>query len=200
MVPLDAILQASDLVAVLGREISVRLLDISASGCLLESGPGFTTGSRPTAHPAPKARAGFRPRPAVIISMCRSPARGRIAHHLPQAETPRRRNLAFGRVADDGRAGLDLRQERGIDRRSGQRRRETADICLLNDPKYSGRVTVPVLWDKMQRDHLKNKSSEIIRMLNTASRRVHIRPHRLLSAGVARRDRPHQRSRLSQHQ
>jgi hypothetical protein len=37
MVPLDAILQAPDLVAVLGREVSVRLLDISASGCLLES-------------------------------------------------------------------------------------------------------------------------------------------------------------------
>jgi hypothetical protein len=34
---LDAILRADDLVAVLGREIAVRLLDISASGCLLES-------------------------------------------------------------------------------------------------------------------------------------------------------------------
>ena len=34
---LDAILRASDLVAVLGREISVRLRDISGAGCLLES-------------------------------------------------------------------------------------------------------------------------------------------------------------------
>jgi hypothetical protein len=34
---LDAILGASDLVAVLGREISVRLRDISSAGCLLES-------------------------------------------------------------------------------------------------------------------------------------------------------------------
>lgn len=33
---LDAILRADDLVAVLGREVAVRLLDISASGCLLE--------------------------------------------------------------------------------------------------------------------------------------------------------------------
>ena len=45
---LDAILQANDLVAVLGREISVRLLDISVSGCLLESSSRIdkgTTGS-----------------------------------------------------------------------------------------------------------------------------------------------------------
>lgn len=33
---LDAILRADDLVAVLGREVPVRLLEISASGCLLE--------------------------------------------------------------------------------------------------------------------------------------------------------------------
>lgn len=34
---LDAILKANDLVAVLGREVMVRLVDISGSGCLLES-------------------------------------------------------------------------------------------------------------------------------------------------------------------
>jgi PilZ domain-containing protein len=34
---LDAILGAPDLVAVLGREVTVRLLDISSAGCLLES-------------------------------------------------------------------------------------------------------------------------------------------------------------------
>lgn len=33
---LDAILRADDLVAVLGREVAVRLLEISAAGCLLE--------------------------------------------------------------------------------------------------------------------------------------------------------------------
>jgi len=34
---LDAILRANDVVAVLGREVQVRLVDISNSGCLLES-------------------------------------------------------------------------------------------------------------------------------------------------------------------
>lgn len=34
---LDAVLKAADLVAVLGREIPVRVIDISSAGCLLES-------------------------------------------------------------------------------------------------------------------------------------------------------------------
>lgn len=36
------------------------------------------------------------------------------------------------------------------------------------DPNYSGRVTVPVLWDKQQSTIVSNESSEIIRMLNSA--------------------------------
>jgi putative glutathione S-transferase len=36
------------------------------------------------------------------------------------------------------------------------------------DPEYSGRVTVPVLWDKERNTIVSNESSEIIRMFNTA--------------------------------
>ena len=36
------------------------------------------------------------------------------------------------------------------------------------DPGYSGRVTVPVLWDKKENTIVSNESSEIIRMLNSA--------------------------------
>ena len=36
------------------------------------------------------------------------------------------------------------------------------------DPKYSGRVTVPVLWDKKRGTIVNNESSEIIRMFNSA--------------------------------
>jgi glutathionyl-hydroquinone reductase len=43
-----------------------------------------------------------------------------------------------------------------------------AEIYLIADPHYSGRVSVPVLWDKKQRTVVNNESSEIIRMLNTA--------------------------------
>lgn len=36
------------------------------------------------------------------------------------------------------------------------------------DPNYSGRVTIPVLWDKQQNKMVSNESAEIIRMFNTA--------------------------------
>ncbi|MCC6532571.1 MAG: glutathione S-transferase family protein [Burkholderiales bacterium] len=42
------------------------------------------------------------------------------------------------------------------------------EIYSKADPAYSGRVTVPVLWDKQRRTIVNNESSEIIRMLNSA--------------------------------
>jgi len=41
-------------------------------------------------------------------------------------------------------------------------------IYLKADPKYSGRVTVPILWDKQTETIVSNESSEIIRMFNSA--------------------------------
>ena len=46
-------------------------------------------------------------------------------------------------------------------------------IYLLADPRYTGRVSVPVLWDKERRTIVSNESPEIIRMLN-ADRRAHV--------------------------
>jgi len=42
------------------------------------------------------------------------------------------------------------------------------DVYLMADAKYTGRVSVPVLWDKTRRTIVNNESSEIIRMLNSA--------------------------------
>lgn len=41
-------------------------------------------------------------------------------------------------------------------------------VYTVADPHYSGRVTVPVLWDKQRRTVVNNESAEIIRMLNAA--------------------------------
>ena len=43
-----------------------------------------------------------------------------------------------------------------------------AEIYLLADPHYTGRVSVPVFWDKQRRTIVNNESAEIIRMLNSA--------------------------------
>ena len=47
-------------------------------------------------------------------------------------------------------------------------KRTLAEIYLLTNPNYSGRVTVPVLWDKERHLIVNNESAEIIRMFNSA--------------------------------
>lgn len=42
------------------------------------------------------------------------------------------------------------------------------EVYLRADPCYSGRVTVPVLWDLQRDTMVSNESAEIIRMLNSA--------------------------------
>ena len=42
------------------------------------------------------------------------------------------------------------------------------EIYTLANPDYTGRVTVPVLWDRQTNTIVSNESSEIIRMLNSA--------------------------------
>lgn len=46
------------------------------------------------------------------------------------------------------------------------------EIYLKADANYSGRVTVPTLWDKSQQTIVSNESSEIIRMFNSAFDRL----------------------------
>lgn len=41
-------------------------------------------------------------------------------------------------------------------------------VYTAADPAYSGKVTVPTLWDRERRTIVNNESSEIIRMLNSA--------------------------------
>jgi glutathionyl-hydroquinone reductase len=43
-----------------------------------------------------------------------------------------------------------------------------SEIYVAAEPRYSGRVTVPVLWDMQRRTIVNNESAEIIRMLNSA--------------------------------
>jgi putative glutathione S-transferase len=42
------------------------------------------------------------------------------------------------------------------------------EVYVRSDPAYTGRVTVPVLWDKQRDTIVSNESAEIIRMLNSA--------------------------------
>jgi putative glutathione S-transferase len=67
-----------------------------------------------------------------------------------------------------GRTGWEFGTAQGGTRDTANGRATLAEIYLLADPHYTGRVSVPVLWDKKQRTIVSNESSEIIRMLNSA--------------------------------
>ncbi len=49
-------------------------------------------------------------------------------------------------------------------------------VYTAADPTYSGRVTVPVLWDKQTGTIVSNESSEIIRMFNSAFDEIGAKP------------------------
>lgn len=60
-------------------------------------------------------------------------------------------------LAEDGATGDTLYGKRFLH-----------EIYTTADPKFTGRVTVPVLWDRKEETIVSNESSEIMRMLNAA--------------------------------
>ena len=71
-----------------------------------------------------------------------------------------------------------------------------AEIYLIADPHYTGRVSVPVLWDKKRHTIVNNEFVRNHPHVEFGVQCVHQHPHRLLSRCIARRDRSHQRGRL----
>jgi len=71
-------------------------------------------------------------------------------------------------VALLGKHGWEFGSEPGATPDSVNGKSTLAEIYLLAEPHYSGRVSVPVLWDKKQKTIVNNESAEIIRMLNSA--------------------------------
>src|SRR4051794_9420061 len=67
-----------------------------------------------------------------------------------------------------GSRGWTFDESEGSTGDAVNRARTLAEIYLLADRRYSGRVTVPVLWDKQRRTIVNNESAEIIRMFNSA--------------------------------
>jgi glutathionyl-hydroquinone reductase len=67
-----------------------------------------------------------------------------------------------------GKTGWEFGTEPGATLDTINNKSTVAEIYVLGDPRYSGRASVPVLWDKKTRSIVNNESSEIIRMLNSA--------------------------------
>jgi glutathionyl-hydroquinone reductase len=67
-----------------------------------------------------------------------------------------------------GKTGWEFGTAQGGTLDSANGKATLAEVYLIADPHYTGRVSVPVLWDKKRRTIVNNESSEIIRMLNSA--------------------------------
>jgi putative glutathione S-transferase len=67
-----------------------------------------------------------------------------------------------------GKTGWEFGPEKGGMRDEVNGKATLAEVYLVADPHYTGRVSVPVLWDKKRRTVVNNESSEIIRMFNSA--------------------------------
>lgn len=73
------------------------------------------------------------------------------------ADRPKTEGWAYSQAADGLEPGPD-----GVFR--------LYQLYQAADPEYSGKVTVPTLWDRKRRTIVNNESSEIIRMFNSAFR------------------------------
>jgi hypothetical protein len=109
----NQILGAADLVAVLGRDVTVRLIDLSGSGCLLESDSRVATGT------AGSLKVTFRGREyadAIRVNRCQEIA-GTSRYHVgaeilwtskPGAQSLRRLIASFrAAAADAGRSAQE---------------------------------------------------------------------------------------------
>ncbi len=67
-----------------------------------------------------------------------------------------------------GDDGWNFKPGRGVVGDSINNARFMHEIYTAADPQFSGRATIPVLWDRDRQTIVNNESSEIIRMFNTA--------------------------------
>jgi glutathionyl-hydroquinone reductase len=66
------------------------------------------------------------------------------------------------------REGWTFNKDEGSTGDTANGKSKLSEIYLLTDSRFSGRVSVPVLWDKKRKTIVNNESSEIIRMFNSA--------------------------------
>ena len=163
----------------------------SRTAALCARRPPSAISSLPTAAPARPATAAFRPK------------RGRYHLYVSLACPWAHRTLIFRKLKklDEvisvsvveplfGKRGWEFGTGPGVTLDTVNGKSTLADIYLLTDPNYTGRVTVPVLWDKKRHTIVNNEFLRNHPHAQFGVRCVHRRAHRLLSGRAARRDRP----------
>ena len=144
--------------------------DTSANGGrFVPAEPVFRNWITPDGSPGPSGEGGF------------AAERGRYHLYVSLACPYAHRTVIFRKLKDlesvisisildpvMGEQGWEFGETPGTIADTVNGKKRLGEIYLLADPRYTGRVSVPVLWDKERRTIVNNESPEIIRMLNTA--------------------------------
>jgi len=123
----------------------------------------------PDGSPGPSGSGGFVAEPGryhLYVSLaCPWAHRTMIYRRLKRLESAISMSVTSWHMAEQGWT-FDTSEGSTGDALYGAKKLQ--EIYLRAEPKYTGRVSVPVLWDKQRKTIVSNESSEIIRMLNSA--------------------------------
>ncbi|MGB8040408.1 MAG: glutathione S-transferase family protein, partial [Pseudolabrys sp.] len=123
----------------------------------------------PDASPGPSGEGGFAAEPGryhLYVSLaCPWAHRTIIFRKIKALENV----ISLSAVSPNmGREGWTFNKSEGSTGDDVNGKNKLSEVYLLANPRYSGRVSVPVLWDKKRETIVNNESSEIIRILNSA--------------------------------
>jgi putative glutathione S-transferase len=147
-----------------------RWYDTDANdGRFVRSESQFRNWITPDGNPGPSGNGGFKAetgRYHLYVSLaCPWAHRTLILRKLKGLESMISVSVVNPLMAEHG---WTFEPDEGVIADPVQQARYLHQIYTAADPEYSGRVTVPVLWDKHQNRLVNNESAEIVRMLNSA--------------------------------
>lgn len=130
---------------------------------------GFRNWVTADGAPGPTGRGGFRAEPGryhlYVAYACPWAHRTLIYRAIKGLEDAISLSVTHWVMAEHG---WTFAEAAGVIRDSVNGVQYMHQLYTLADPGYTGRATVPVLWDKATATIVSNESSEIIRMLNSA--------------------------------
>jgi putative glutathione S-transferase len=123
----------------------------------------------PDGSPGPSGESGFAAevgRYHLYVSLaCPWAHRTMILRRLKALESVVSMSVTSWHLGDDG---WTFDRDTGSSGDAVNSARKLQEIYLRANPSYTGRVSVPVLWDRKRNTIVNNESSEIIRMFNSA--------------------------------
>ncbi len=141
----------------------------ASNGRFVRSESQFRNWITPDGNPGPSGEGGFRAEPGryhLYVSLaCPWAHRTLIFRKLKGLEAMISLSMVNSFM---GAEGWTFEPGPGVIADSVNGAMRVYEIYLAADLKYSGRVTVPILWDRQRGTIVSNESKEIIRMFNSA--------------------------------